>query len=444
MKKNFVKSLDKNLPFVSEVLQADIRLFVKDKDNTYLYNYYRPSHDSLNLNFKRGQKIDFRKDITVQKAFDMNKSIIGQYGLVINNRPVQEFAYPIANDGEVFAVVAVERDLYLTRATLGQYWDYTADILIKALKEKMHNGKYLPHISPGEGGLLMREDPKYGKVVFFVGPLATTFLSEIAESAQYLENRTLDDLFIGYKKKLKANNPKLSIETIEEIDLSKKVIVLRHISLAENIFFILVKDISELKIKETLLKEIHHRVKNNLQTVVSLLRMQTRRNPTLKNAFGEAISRIKGISLVHEFLSKSDDIESVDFGHLVSEIIKGLIMSCGLQDLELDFHCPQKVYINSEQATKLALVVNELVSNSLEHGGPELSKISVKLFIKDEHIHLNVKDDGKGFPEDFDYKSSDSLGWEIIRTLTGESLGAKILVDKGIGKGAKIKLEIPL
>ena len=216
--------------------------------------------------------------------------------------------------------------------------------------------------------------------------------------------------------------------------------------LTEGFSAVILKDISELKIKETLLKEIHHRVKNNLQTVASLLRMQQRRNPELKDCFNEAINRTNSISIVHESLSHSDDIENIDFGYLSQQIIKNLLASFGLENLSINFYCPQKILIQSDEATKLALILNELLSNSLEHAGEKLNQIDISLNYLEydpNTLLLSIADNGTGFPENFNFNKTTGLGWEIIKNLAEECLEAKIDIDKS-HSGAKVEMLIPM
>ncbi len=443
-----VESLDANLAFVSELLQASIRLFVKQDNKIVIHNYFHPNQDSLylgarDLGLGRGEKFLPYKDISVDKAFKLDTKIVGQYGLVINNRRIQEFAYPIAlSEGDVIAVIAVERDIYVTRNILGQHWDLMADMLIKTLRDKIEDGTRFPNIAFGEGAVIIKSG-----VVFFANPLAVNLLSEIAERASQLEGRSLDDVFASFPRRYKGKDEGLSIDSIEEISLRQRTIALRHVRLSDEMSVVLIKDNSEIKIKETLLKEIHHRVKNNLQTISSLLRMQRRRNPELTESFNEAINRTESIALVHEYLSRSNDIETIDFGFLVQKILKGLISSFGAEDIVVNYDCPQKVFIVSEDATNLALVLNEILSNTLEHTMGKLSKIDIQLSSNDHSLTMIVEDDGGGFQEGFDYRQSKGLGWEIVRTITEESLKGKLVVgniEANGRRGLRVSLNIPL
>lgn len=451
----FLNSLDSNLAFVSELLQADIRLFSKNENGEiFIHNYFHPNQDSLYLspqkvNPKSGVKFKPHKDVLIAKAFRLGRPIVGQFGLVINNRRIQEFAYPVFADAqqkEVFAVIAVERDIYTTRTTLGQHWDFMADLLVKAVQQKIFDGTNFPNIAFGEGSMLL-EDVSGVQNIYFANPLAVNLLSEIAEHANQLVGRPVDDVFGNFARKQRKSILSQSVEKLEEISLRQRTIALRYVRISDRILVALIKDNSEVKMKETLLKEIHHRVKNNLQTIVSLLRMQKRRNPDLETPFNEAINRTNSIALVHEHLARSNDIDNVDFGQLSQTILKGLLSSFGADDIHINFDCPQKIYMLSEDATNLALVFNEILTNTLEHTLGKITRVNVKLYAEDKNLHMVFDDDGGGFKEGFDYRQSKGLGWEIIRNISEDSLRGKLNVENvdhdDKSRGVKVDLFIP-
>ncbi len=439
--------LESNLPFLAELLQADIRLFVRKDKQISVQNYFHPNQDSLYLGPKSAvnarQKFESHKEVSVDKAFRLGTQIVGQYGLVINNRRIQEFAYPIFSDAEVdpVAVIAIERDIYMTRNILGRHWDFIADHLIKTIQEKIKENIRLPNISFGEGALIIKENK-----VFFANPLAVHLLSEIAEQAGQLIGRTCEDIFASFTVVAQGADLSHSVSKIEEITLRQRTIAVRHIDLGCDISVVLIKDNSELKFQQTLLQEIHHRVKNNLHTIVSLLRLQKRRNPALEEPFNEAINRTNSIALVHEYLSRSSDIENIDFGFLVQKIVLGLVASFGADHIEVKFDCPKKIYILSEYATNLALVVNEVLTNTLEHTFDSLTLIKLNLYEDSNHLHLLIEDDGGGFSDEFDYKNSTGLGWGIIETLVTESLRGELRVEnyqRDKQKGVRVYIAIP-
>lgn len=447
--------LDSNLPFLAELLQADIRLFIRKENEITIHNYFHPNQDSLYLGPRvavhANQKFKAHKEVSVDKAFRLGKQIVGQYGLVINNRRIQEFAYPIfmhqdyrhpeRSEGPI-AVIAVERDIYMTRNILGRHWDFIADQLVKTIQEKINEDIRLPSISFGEGALVIQNSK-----VFFANPLSVNLLSEIAEQAGQLIGRTTEDIFAGFSVNSLGTDLGHSISKIEEIALRQRNIVVRYVDVGEDLSVALIKDNSEVKFQQTLLQEIHHRVKNNLHTIVSLLRLQKRRNPELEDSFNEAINRTNSIALVHEYLSRSTDIENIDFGFLVQKIVLGLVASFGADHISVQLDCPKKIFILSEHATNLALVINEVLTNTLEHTMEKLTMIKLNLYEDKQHLHLLIEDDGGGFADEFDYKNSTGLGWGIIETLVQESMKGKLTVEnyqRDKQKGVRVYISIPI
>ncbi|WP_346354858.1 sensor histidine kinase [Azotosporobacter soli] len=185
----------------------------------------------------------------------------------------------------------------------------------------------------------------------------------------------------------------------------------------------------ELLIKSAVIQEIHHRVKNNLQTIASLLRLQARRthSPEVKAALRESVNRILSISVVHEFLSQQD-AEVID----VMEVAKNILDLVMQNMLEPGFTLHtvfngETVILPSEQASNLALVINELIQNSIEHAFPGRHEgtIGVDVVAQPEQYCIRIYDDGIGLPDDFTLQSSNSLGLQIVRTLVESDLGGK-------------------
>lgn len=183
----------------------------------------------------------------------------------------------------------------------------------------------------------------------------------------------------------------------------------------------------ELLIKSAVIQEIHHRVKNNLQTIASLLRLQSRRTktPEVKAALRESVNRILSISVVHEFLSQQD-AEVID----VMEVAKNILDLVMQNMLEPGFKLHtvfngETVILPSEQASNLALVINELIQNSIEHAFPGRREgtIGVDVAADEKRYCIKIYDDGIGLPEDFSLQKSNSLGLQIVRTLVESDLG---------------------
>ena len=218
---------------------------------------------------------------------------------------------------------------------------------------------------------------------------------------------------------------------------------------------VLIRDVSELRRRDRLLlskdaaiREVHHRVKNNLQTISSLLRLQSRRlsSPEARAAIEESVRRIRSIALVHETLSRTPG-EQVEFDEIVRPLVR--MVEEGL----LSDERPVEVTVRGEAgmlpgqvATPLAVVLTELLQNAVDHafpppgGGP--GRVEVVLSSDSQSLHMRVQDNGRGLPEGFDIEASTGLGLTIVRALvTSELAGTIEMHDAG---GALVEMTIPL
>ena len=204
---------------------------------------------------------------------------------------------------------------------------------------------------------------------------------------------------------------------------------------------------TQLKEKEVLLKEIHHRVKNNLQIINSLLNLQSR-NITDKESldvFEKCKIRIDSIALVHEKLYQSEDLANIDFGEYVNTLTVRLFDAYASRlphvDLKTDV---DKLYLQVNKAIPCALAVNELVMNSIKHAFPSGRKGTISLTLKtfdNKKVSLTVADDGVGLSEDFAIDDPATLGMQIINALVGQLHGS-LRVEKG--KGTTFIIDFPM
>lgn len=180
----------------------------------------------------------------------------------------------------------------------------------------------------------------------------------------------------------------------------------------------------ELVTKDATIREIHHRVKNNLQTVSALLRLQARRieDPGASAALNEAVRRIASIALVHETLSNSRD-SSVAFDDVLDSLVThALELSPRMNELRID-RTGSFGSLEPRIATPLALVITELIHNALEHGlAQEGLALGIHVSSVASELSVTISDDGVGFPEGFDIATSPNLGLQIVRTLTENEL----------------------
>ena len=195
---------------------------------------------------------------------------------------------------------------------------------------------------------------------------------------------------------------------------------------------------ASLKEKEVLLKEIHHRVKNNLQIISSLLYLQSTRteHAGAVSALRESRARIKSMALIHERLYASPDLASVDMGKYTRSLVADLHHSHGTEEssVRLTFNIDD-IPLGITEAIPCGLIINELVSNALKHAFPKgkAGEISIQLLRTGANrITLTVSDNGIGFPEQIDFRRSPSLGLTLVNSLV-EQLGGTIELDRREG-----------
>lgn len=200
-----------------------------------------------------------------------------------------------------------------------------------------------------------------------------------------------------------------------------------------------------LQEKEVLLKEVHHRVKNNMQVISSLISLQSDKisDPESLERLRESQNRIKSMALVHESLYQSENLASIDPAGYLKNLASEVISSYSL-DTTIDVEFNIMVHVmDIDTALPCGLIVNELVSNSLKHGfkGRNQGKITIKLTETDEEYTLSVRDNGCGLPADFDIAGLDSLGIKLINVLTRQMRGT-IEIETG-GRGGAFTFHIP-
>jgi PAS domain S-box-containing protein len=194
---------------------------------------------------------------------------------------------------------------------------------------------------------------------------------------------------------------------------------------------------SSLREKEVLLKEIHHRVKNNLQIVSSMLNLQMGqiKDPEARDLFQESQSRVRSIALFHEKLYQSKDLARVDIAEYLKGLSTGLFATYGIHPDQVVLSARiDDIPMGVDAAISCGLIVNELLSNALKHAFPEGRRGEVRIELHDEgpQVMLEVTDNGIGFPRALDFQSQNTLGLRLVRILA-EQLRGTIELDRREG-----------
>lgn len=197
-----------------------------------------------------------------------------------------------------------------------------------------------------------------------------------------------------------------------------------------------------LKEKEILLREIHHRVKNNIQVISSLLNLQARyiEDETYVQMLKESQNRIRSMALIHEKLYQSENLADVDFNEYITDLVYSVFRSYGVNthDIALTIKV-EDVSLSIDTAIPCGLIINELVSNCLKHAFPdEKGEITITLRPVNGDIELMVSDNGRGIPEDVDMRTTQSLGLHLVTILAEDQLNGKIDMDRNGGTTVRI------
>ena len=194
---------------------------------------------------------------------------------------------------------------------------------------------------------------------------------------------------------------------------------------------------ASLNEKELLLKEIHHRVKNNMQIISSLLSLQRRytEDEEAMKVLMESQNRVKTMAMIHENLYQSTNFTHIQFDDYIERLVNDMFYSYNIKtnqiELSLDI---QKVQLNIETAVPCGLIISELVSNSLKYAFPNGRKGKIHISLKqiDDNYELVIGENGTGFPEYLDFKDTDSLGLQLVNSLVGQ-LDGEITLDTSCG-----------
>jgi two-component sensor histidine kinase len=363
---------------------------------------------------------------------------------------IKKESIPVILNGKTLAVITRHRNAELMRQPSKLELNYReiAQKIYKMVTEgtfPIRNSLYSAESTPRVGDGLIRLD-KNG-TIFFASPNARSALSRVGFQKE-LEGENLGAVFAGLHKG--ENLPtdeswqtSLSGKLLRRVEYESPVAVIDILVIPltqgnDRIgAVVLLHNITELRnrdraliTKDATIKEIHHRVKNNLQTVSALLRLQSRRvtDPIASAALSEAVRRVASIALVHETLSNQSS-EFVEFDQVFEQIVKNAL-DLNSREIEL-----KKVgnfgAFDSKTATALSLVITELIHNALEHGlNQSGDQLIVEVIKQQNHYQVSVCDNGAGLPSEFNLEKSANLGLQIANTLTKNELNGSLNLSR--------------
>lgn len=443
--KNILQNMLPVLGLASDIARAKLTVFLPDSDKKF-FNIYKQIRPLTLLGEAgadmTGQRVRCLEEPLVARAMQQNIPVTGKrewkLGIFSSFR-----VFPLRDGfGKCFGALSFDTDdpdEVMLRTAL----DFLMSVPVGSVRQ-------YERLSPEDG--LMVVDAQ--KVIIAVNNKAR-HIFQVLHVADVLGRRT-NDLAINWP--LVGMVIDTGIAESKQFFMHGRLLLMKVLPVParpkSNCAIVILQDITELHkkdeellIKSAVIKEIHHRVKNNLQTIVSLLRLQERRTESseAKSILQDCIGRVNSIAVVHEYLSQQGD-GMIDVGKVAKSIYQALVSSMLNSDfvLETDF-ATDNVLLPSEKATSIALILNELLQNAIEHAfaGRTNGKLIVRFNDSGSCYELLIADNGVGLPPDFSWQQSSSLGLKIIKTMAEADLkGSFALVPLADG-GVQASVIIP-
>jgi PAS domain S-box-containing protein len=388
---------------------------------------------------------------TSPDSFELSKEIInatlngGWQGELTNRRkdgsefPIFLTTSPVLNsNGDPVAMIGVATDMTDIKYTL------------KVLEESEEKFKHLFNNAPlpmyvrslNNSMFIEVNDAMinyygYSKQEFLGMNLIDIFVNmDVAENIEHIKSYNSDQMYFGQAKHKLKNGSIIDVEiTAHAINYSGKPAVLAAIVDITSRLKAQTLIQASLLEKETLLKEIHHRVKNNLQVISSLLNLQSKKIKDEYDLalFNESRDRVKSMAMIHEMLYRSKDLAGIDFSEYLKKLMSSLMQSYNLKR-NVGFKMDVKgVYLTIDTAVPCGLIINELVTNSLKYAFPGSTSgyIIIKVEQKDKLV-ISVEDNGIGLKTDINFDNIDSLGLRLVKILVDQLHGTmEVIRDEG-------------
>jgi two-component sensor histidine kinase len=268
-----------------------------------------------------------------------------------------------------------------------------------------------------------------------------------------LEQRSRTGKFIGELTCLRKNGTKFPVELSSAIyqdknGNSKTCITIRDITERKQAEEALQVSLAE---KEVLLREVHHRVKNNMAAIIGLfnLQRQAMEDPQVQAVLADLSSRVRAMSLVHEKLYRSESLAKIDFQDYLQSLISHLRTSFGSPHIECHI-AALGVEMPLDLAVPCGMIINELVANALKHAFPQnltrpegkIDTITVAVYRDHDTFSLSVADNGVGLPPGFDLDRTETLGLVLVRMLGGHQLGGTYEIEQMGGTRVTLQFSV--
>lgn len=444
-----------NLVLVADLAQADI--FVDcpttDPDVAIVVAEAKPrTAPSLYRSSVVGQMALRENEPAVIRTHVTGQPTLATRGVTQEAVPVKQTVVPIKRGGRTIGALIMEQDIsqQVRQEQQVEILAETAKQLTETLFQVAMEDRTLPTLMH-DGLLILNHDG----VVTYANPVAVE-LFQAAGISRNPVGASFNELSLGVPSmEQMMNDQRFSSAEVQVNDL---ILLIKAASLLKKDQVIgaimLIRDITEIRLKEkelmlksAVIQEIHHRVKNNLQTIASLLRLQLRRagSADLRKAYSESINRIHSIAVVHEALSR-EGLDVINIKETMASMLEIISESMVAPHRQIAMGVEgDAILLPSQEATSIALIVNELVQNALDHAfpGTEEGRIVVRLEDKGDQVVIEVTDTGIGVPAQEQLWKTGKLGLYIVKTLIGEHLKGHFSMDNHPGGGARALVDFP-
>ena len=467
----FLAQIEGNLGILADLSRADVLMYCPLTSERAVVVAQASPHSILPIYDTSlvAREVSARDEPDVMRALGEGRKGIAEVRRMSEGRqspsqpaPIVQKTFPIwGDDGRVLAAVCIETNL-IERVRLrgrSKVFRRALDQLqMTALSGRLHGADELSPFGEHDGIMVIDAQHR----IQYLSGIATNNYRKLGYVGNLLKRRIeeleLDDNSLAYEAIEQDRCIEREIEVGDLVWIKKAIPLYSPASRLRRLVgvgngdlrlagvMLTIRDETEarrqdeeLRVKVAMIQEIHHRVKNNMQTIASLLRLQSRRSETeeTRRALQEGINRILSVAVIHEFLAHQDarviNIRDVSL-RIINQIREGVLDH--EQGIRLDLKGPN-IYLPTQPATVCALVINELLQNALEHGyeRQEGGTVTVNLQDDGEQITISVDDDGVGLPEEFDLARTSSLGLQIVKTLSEGDLRGEFELhgrDKGV------------
>ena len=459
---------------LADLCFADLLLFaptrpIEGEDRFVVVDQIRPTTaQTLYQEDHVGRFVDINDRALVAEAFYTGRTTEAEADVLASSQLALVQAIPVRREGssqagEIIAVLTTESPRLgsrshgeLERTYLGVFQRFALMIVDGKFPYPDEGGRGEGWPRVGDGTMLLDRDGK----VMYTSPNAVSALHRVGYQANAV-GRSITDL--GFGGDVVRTAFRLRVPVTEEVERGTSVTIsARVLPLVKNDgvdgALVLLRDVSEVRVADRLIvsmdasiREIHHRVKNNLQTVSSLLRLQGRRlaSAEAKAAIDESVRRIRSIALVHEILSQEGG-DQVVFSDVVQPIVAMVEQTLTSPERPVRVRLVGKgPTVPAAKASSLAVITTELLQNAVEHGFPPGSpggQIVVELLNSPHELIIRVHDDGVGLAPDFNLDNADGLGLTIAKTLASGELRANLTMRPAASgtQGTVAELRVPL